>query len=653
MSIAVTPAISASEIVNIIPSVLSAGGNSLDLNGVMLTANPRVPIDTLITFPDAASVTSYFGSGSQESALGSIYFKGFDNSTKKPGQLYFWQYAWLQPVSAWLRGGSVASLSLAQLQALAGTFTVTIDGADKTASISLSGATSFSNAAQTINSSLNIHGIDQGAYVGSINGTTLTVGTVTNGPQQATFVGSITGGTLTVTSLTEGNIAAGQLLVGTGVTVGTTITAGLTGVGGVGTYSITPNGTAASQNITSYINAGALALGDLVLGTGTPNNVYISAFLTGTGGLGTYTLSGSGVMSNSAFNAFLPGVTYDSTSGGFQINSGTTGSGSTMSYASGALAVSLNMTSATGATLSQGSGQPTPAQAMDAIVGINQNWASFMTLFEPVETDKEAFSTWNNAQANRYHYAMWDTNAVNTGPSGPSTAVGVITTGNYSGTSLIYENSAVDTIGGELAAFVMGYGASINFNAFQGRATAAFKSQSGLAPQVFSTTAYNYLRSYGMNCYGDFTTANQAFTIYSNGTVSGPFTWLDSYLDQIWLRAQLQVQLMSLLTQVNSIPYNNYGYGLIQAACEDPIQAAVFSGVIQPGVPLSNAQAAEVFSITGSTQAAGIISTRGWFLQIVPASAQVRAARQSPNINLLYTDGESVQQIVINAVLIQ
>ena len=652
MAISVTPAINANQIVQVLPSVLAAGGLGIQLTGLMLTANVRAPIGEVLSFPDATSVAAYFGATSQEAALSTIYFLGFQNSQQKPGTLLFSQYPWLQPVAAYLRGGSVSSLTLAQLQALSGTLSVTINGTLYSQSISLSAATSNSNAASIIGSTLGITGIGAGSYVGSISGTTLTVGTVTNGPQQASFVGSIAGGTLTVTSIVSGNIAAGQLIAGTGVAVGTTITAALSGVGGVGTYLVSVNQTAASESITSYINAGTLAIGDVVTGTGVSGSPYITALGTGTGGVGTYTLNSSQTAVNGTIAAFLPGVTYDSISGAFVIGSSTTGSGSTITYASGALATSLNLTQAGGAVLSQGTGQYIPSAAMSAITAITQDWASFMTLFEPVATDKEAFSLWTNGQNNNYHYAMWDTNVANTMAGGPSTAVAAINTARYSGTSMIYTNPAVES-NGQIAAFVLGYGASINFNQFQGRATAAFKQQTGLAPEVFNTSVYTYLLSYGMNCYGDFTTANEAFTFYSNGTVTGPYLWLDSYLNQIWLRSSLQNALMALLLQVNSIPYNTYGYGLVQAACEDPIHAAVNAGVIQPGVPLSAAQTAEVFAITNNANVAPILQSRGWFLQIVPATAAVRAARQSPVINLLYMDGGSIQQIVLNAIEVQ
>ncbi|MBR8028923.1 DUF3383 domain-containing protein [Burkholderia cenocepacia] len=142
--------IPASLIASVTPSVISAGGSALDLVGIILTTNSRVPIGTVPTFPTKDAVSAYFGSTSLEAQLAAVYFGGFDNSNVKPGSLGFSQYP-TAPVSAYLRGGSLAAMTLTQLQALSGTLIVTVDGVQKTsANISLASATSFSNAATLI-----------------------------------------------------------------------------------------------------------------------------------------------------------------------------------------------------------------------------------------------------------------------------------------------------------------------------------------------------------------------------------------------------------------------------------------------------------------------------------------------------------------------
>ena len=142
--------IPASDIVSVTPSVIGAGGSTLNLNGLILSPAARVPIGAVQSFPSAASVISYFGAGTNEALAAAAYFGGFEGSNVKPGSVLFAQYP-TAAVGAFLRGGSLASLTLAALQALSGTLILTVAGTVKTSSnIVLSGATSFSNAATII-----------------------------------------------------------------------------------------------------------------------------------------------------------------------------------------------------------------------------------------------------------------------------------------------------------------------------------------------------------------------------------------------------------------------------------------------------------------------------------------------------------------------
>ncbi|MGJ4855509.1 hypothetical protein ACN6KF_001455 [Labrys sp. La1] len=71
-------------------------------------------------------------------------------------------------------------------------------------------------------------------------------------PHDVSFIGSIAGTTLTVTEMTLGSIDVGQAVFGLGVTSGTTIAGLGTGSGGVGTYTV---------SLAQTVAAGALASG--------------------------------------------------------------------------------------------------------------------------------------------------------------------------------------------------------------------------------------------------------------------------------------------------------------------------------------------------------------------------------------------------------
>jgi len=72
--------------------------------------------------------------------------------------------------------------------------------------------------------------------------------------------GAIAGTTLTITVATSGALYIGSLLTGTGVTAGTTISAFVTGTGGVGTYTVSTSQTVSSTAITGTVNDATLAV---------------------------------------------------------------------------------------------------------------------------------------------------------------------------------------------------------------------------------------------------------------------------------------------------------------------------------------------------------------------------------------------------------
>lgn len=495
------PAIPASQLVNVLPGVLAAGGNPLALGAIVLTADTSVPIGSVLEFPSAESVADYFGASSREAQMAAIYFAGFDTSTTKPFTLKFAQYN-SGAVAAYLRSGSFEGVTLSQLQLISGVLTITVDGdAFTTGTINFSGASSFSNAA----------------------------------------------------SLVEAALTA------------------------VGCYA---------------------------------------------------------------------DVAYDSQLNAFVITSPTTGVASTITVGSGSIATGLKVTTATGAVLSQGADAAVTATFMAAIVAATQNWATFLTVFEPNLAGKLAFAAWVNGTSDRYAYVAWDSDATVPAGDAPAAFGPQVAALEYDGIIPIYDTT------GDIAAFVAGAVASIDFEQTQGRITLAFKGQAGLAPNVTSAVAYANVLANSYNCYARFATANDNFTNFQPGSMPGQWKWADSYINQIWLNNALQLAFMSLLSQVNSIPYNQQGYNQLRAAALDPITAGLNNGVIQPGVTLSNSQRSQIDTAVGGP-ASAVVQTQGWFLDIKDASPTQRAARASPPMTLYYTDGGSVQAIELSSIEVQ
>ena len=699
------PSIPASAIVSVAPSVLSAGGLALNLNGLILTTDAAIPIGSVTTFSSAADAESFFGALTTEASMASEYFQGFDNSNAKPNQLLYSQYNTAH-VAAYLRGGKNL-LTLDQVKdiknvavtaSIGGTVTAEV-GAEFTGSgagtvLSASAVTGLINPGDIVSGS----GVPAGTRIlNQINGTPQGAGDYTT--SLATTVSGACTSTSTIMDVTvilTGTLQPGDAISGSGVTGGTTVVSQITGTAGsTGTYRISVGQNVLSTTVTSLSTtmnvtvAASVPLVNTLLLTGSSvasGSRVVSQISGTTGGIGNYVVSlasttvsetitghydlsvtvdgsaatttGVDLSTSTSFSAAAAliqvaigaATTYDSQRQAFVITSATTGNGSTITFGTGGLATALNWTAALGAVTSQGLNATTPAAAMAAITAVTQNWATFSTAFNPDNSgnaNKVLFAQWVNTTNNRYAYVAWDTDVTAT-QANATTCLGQILKANgSSGTIPIYT-----TTDAALAAFEMGAIASIDFSETQGRATMAFKSQAGLTASIVDQTlAANALEN-GYNFYGTYATANDQFTFFYNGQISGAFKWIDSYVNQIWMNSQFQLALMSLLTSAKSIPYNSAGTALIGAALNDPIQAALNFGAIQPNTPLSSAQAEQVNTSAG-INIAGTLGTRGWFLQVKVATPQVRAARQSPPCTFWYMDGGSVQQINLASIVLQ
>lgn len=144
-------AIPASELVRVQPRVLAGTGQDLAFNGLFLTENALAPVGTLLTFRDAASVSEYFGSASDEAKAAAVYFGGYNNSFLKPTQLYMWR-SHKNAGAPFVRSAAFSSAKVKTLLddlkgITAGTFSATIGGtAISLSEVDLSGSDSISAA---------------------------------------------------------------------------------------------------------------------------------------------------------------------------------------------------------------------------------------------------------------------------------------------------------------------------------------------------------------------------------------------------------------------------------------------------------------------------------------------------------------------------
>ena len=574
----------ASAFVSSNPSVIGPGGAAVALNGLFLTTNSRFPIGQVLSFPSATSVGAYCGLSSVEYAHAQVYFQGFAGSNVKPGAMLFAQYN-TAAAPAYLRGGNVSSLTTAQLEALNGVLKITVAGVVQVSgNINLSTSSTPSLAAAAIATAFS-------AFVGTV------------------VYDSVSGAFLFTTTATGSAETISYAISGTGTSTASHSTGTVLTIGGT---------------VTGYFN-----VGDNVSGTDSTNSLTSACTivnqLTGTpGGAGTYTISAAATPSDLASSAV---TSYGPT---------------------GALAVGLGLTSATGAVLSQGAAVATPAAFMTALTAVTTNFATFTSLFNPDVTgnaNKLLFAGWVNTQNYQYAYIPWDNDITPTQSNNAAGSLGqLLIAGQYSGTAPTYEPTDLMH-----AAMTCGFIASIDFTQTNGNTDLSYKSQAGITPSVTNQTVLANLEANGYNFYVTSSKGTSVWNFLYPGTISGPFKSLRRYINQIWMNNSFVFALMSLQTTIKALPYVRPGYALIEAAMMNVINQAVNFGAIQSGVILSASEIAEVNYAAGAI-IAPTLQSAGWYLQVKDPGAVARAAGTSPIINFWYTDGGSVLQLNFSAI---
>ena len=628
--------VNADKLVQIIPRIIAGGTPGLTFAGLLLSQSELLPAGRVVQFASAQAVANYFGSLSEEAGMASMYFSGYVNTTSLPDKIFFARYNG-EAVGAWLRGAKYTG-NLAVLQAVTnGSLTLSIDGKEQHATgIDLSSVTSFSMVAEAVQAALvpaktpatagYLHG-------GAISAAPFAFKSVNAGALDISIDG-------TLHELTGLNFSSVEDLAGVAGVLETALSAWATVELEVDHLMITSKTTGASSSVSFASNPGGSSEPDPTPTTDLAGALGLTSATGATEAQGTPEIQPAG-----------PSVTYSSQTGAFQITSSTTGADSSVSYptptTSGTdLGALLLLTEQAGAVQSVGMAAQTLPDCMTNVLLYARDWVTFGTVWEPELDDKISLARWCAGYDTRFAYVMWDTdNAAQVAGSTASAGYQIAKVLELDGTVPVFNTP-------ELAAWVMGTAASINFEETNGRLTFAFKQGEGLAVTCDNDENYDALIANGYNCYADFATASSQFKFFQNGQVSGKWGWLATYLDAIAIKDGLQLNLLDLFKAVKCIPYNESGYGMIRTACLDTITRFLDFGAIRTGVTLSNTQKVQLLAEIGQ-DVSQTLETQGWYMQVKDPGATVRGQRQSPECKFYYMDGGSVQQIVMPATAIQ
>ncbi|CNI61481.1 DUF3383 family protein [Yersinia bercovieri] len=323
----------------------------------------------------------------------------------------------------------------------------------------------------------------------------------------------------------------------------------------------------------------------------------------------------------------------------FIIRSATTGAASYVSQATvSAAATELKLTADTAATVSPGAIATSITDTMAAIVNQNQDWVIAASLVDLTDEKKEELCAWVSASTNRYAYSMYDTSEDATVANNESCFVQSVVIANG------YEN-VFPVYGSYLyAVLALAYSASLNFNRTNGRVSYKFRAFAGIAPNVTNNATAAALESNGYNFYGAYGQNKTLANYVSDGAITGKFLWLDSFISQVWINANLVAAFANLFTNNASYAFNAGGYASISAAVIDVATNAINFGAIRAGVTLDQAQINIVNDAVG-TDISNVLYTQGWFFFIPQQTGASRTERSLDGAIFYYVDGQLIQSI--------
>lgn len=332
----------------------------------------------------------------------------------------------------------------------------------------------------------------------------------------------------------------------------------------------------------------------------------------------------------------------------FEISTVSTGSTHTISFGSGVVGVALKLNQSAGAQTESGRNVVTVAELMTFSLSKIRNFGVITHIVEQEREAKEAMASWVTLQNSRFAYVAQDTDGTAIVANSPASFGAWLSEYEQNGTTPYY--GTIEQVGA-----LCGGIAAINFKRQNGRRNIMFMKQAGLAAYVTDETVYTALISNGYTFYGAFATANDEFTFNVNGQVSGQFKWLDNYINQIYMNAQFELAMMTMLTSYGFIPYNESGVAIHRASAADPINEMLNFGGIVPLIEPSalSEQQKSIINTQAGFDIVPTLLTKGWAMVISIPDAQTRGNRGSFPFLFFYSDGGSVQTVTMASINVQ
>lgn len=322
----------------------------------------------------------------------------------------------------------------------------------------------------------------------------------------------------------------------------------------------------------------------------------------------------------------------------FIIRSGTTGSTSSVSFATAPgsgtnLAPLMGLRQADGAVSSVGAAIEQIADTLNNIQATNSKWYGFMFTNEVLSADIQAAAAWAETQLKMFGYTTSDGQVIASGVT--NDLASLLQTAQYSRTMGQWDITASYAIASIMACLF-----TTDFTQPSSTKTLKFKLEPGVTPISITESQRQTLEGKSINYYTNFG-SSAMFTpgVMASGRFADEVYGLDALTNDI----QLEV-FGFLYSSTTKIPQTDKGMARITQVIESVLRKYVGNGFIAPGV--WNGQA--VGQINN-----GDFLSKGFYVYAQPVAQQStadRQARKAPPITIICTGAGAIHNVAINLV---
>lgn len=610
-----------SKFVNITTSGSSSAFTFNRLNALAITT-PQIPMQQIVEVTSLESVASLYGAVSAEYSYASEFFGYTSKNATKAQKLTFYN-SYPEAQKAALVGAAISMLNDIKKE---GSLNLTINGDEYNFDINLENISSFSDAAEIINS--NLQKEETPAIPASFKGSAPAI----------PFTASMT-------------IDPSEMIVQNNESEAVfTYTASIT-------FETSDN----LDNIVTKLNTTELSNANLVWSndggvlklsqvsySSASNTIPAKIFIAETEikiKLGLDELSvEAGSPEVPALN--IGSCEYSTFINGFIIQGAVASASQTISFATGDMASVLKLSETDGGYVTSGSNGENLAEMLNHIGLINGDYVSIASINNIDTADYETIASWVNTSGGRYAFIVLSDDA------------------RLKSTNQIVYESLFGNDG-----FILIYGSNINMLAFMQAAIASvdFSVPNGMTNFNFIETPEFLDDSIGTSEELDGINANRANCCYimggygqsqplfGEGKIFGTnFNNIANYIGNSWIKAKMEIAGANLMISQGFIALRGgKGKSLILASMQEVIALAKLSDIIVTvGTDgLLAAEKAKIISATGNANAVNLIESNGYYINVLPLTAD-DIANEQMRIQFIYTKNVPTNRLVIQAFVI-